>query len=1534
MNASTIRSALAALLLTLAAGWQGIALAQIQISQSPLSIATPAAPMNMLVMGRDHKLYYQAYNDASDLTGNGEPDVGYKPDEINYYGYFSSFKCYSYSSGVFRPTANTANKRCSGAWSGDFLNYVTTSRIDALRKVLYGGKRSTDTATQTILERAYIPQDAHSWGKEYFSIERDGYDIRQYTPLGLPTAGRYHLFASTNLAGSPGTPRLRVLQNSIYRVWEWVAIERPVAGDRCLHGGSGPTCTATSGTTRQDYNVRVEVCSLAPLESNCRRYPNGNYKPVGLLQRYGETDRMFFGLITGSYRNNTQGGVLRKNVDSLSDEIDLNSGQFTNVPGVIRTINELQIIDFRTGHDYAGGWNVLTPMSQNPSAFPDWGNPIGEMMYESLRYFAGRPAPTPAFINGITVGGDESVTARTPSRTFTLPAPAWNDPYSRMPHCSRAAQLVISDTNPSYDSDSIPGTAFGSFTGDLAGFNANSLGSEIWGLEHGGSASHFIGQVGGSADGAPTAKTVSSLGNIRGLSPEEPTREGSFYAASAARYGLINDLRPELPSRQNVQTFAVALSSPLPRIEFPVGGRTVTIVPFAKSPGGTVGGNNIPNPNTASYLPTNQIVNFFVQQWVNTHPSNMDASINGGRPYAVFRINYEDVEQGADHDMDAIVRYTVSVTADNQLEVSVASEYAAGSIEQHIGYVISGTTNDGVYLEVRDCDTASPWTAASGVLNPPDNTRIASAALTCGGQNGVNWNGTVNGGLGRRGTVYNLYTPNWGRDRPNGTTGVAQAAVLPGQCASASPPAQCAWGLPLSSTRRFAPSANPAATVLESPLWYAAKYGSEANEGLAPGVTPENYMLVTNAATLEQQLDRLFSQILELAQFSGGVTGTSTRVDLASLAFVPEFDSRDWSGDLGAYQFTGTGGIQAEPVWRASERLASMDPADRRILTRRRDGANFVNAEFTFNGLGGAGATGAAAALGLSLAEATALPGGSAASLVNYLRGDQGNEQDNGGPFRNRSSAMGDILGSQPAVRAREDFLWAALPADQGGGASYATFLDAKRSRDPLVFVGSNNGMLHAFRAVAPTAGNPASGGEEIFAYVPWAVQQNLKELADPTYAHRYFVDGSPTVGDVYWGGGGWRSVLVGTTGAGARSVYALDVTTSTRDSYGPGNVLWEFTHLDDADLGYTIGQARIVRTRTGRWVAVFGNGYNSQSHRAALFIVDVRTGELLRKILVGGGSAANPNGLATPLVFNATRGETGADTVYAGDLHGNMWKFDISSAVPGNWNASYGGQPLFVARSEDGEVQPITTSPSAIRHPDGGFMVLFGSGRYFAVGDNVVSNDPRIETFYGVWDNGAALGAARNQLVEQTITSEAGGFRQTTEHPLGAAHRGWYLDLAVNAVARGERSVSPSRIVQGRVLFETFRPIGDECNPGGARWLMSLNAISGTPGLFLPPGGDDGDDPPCDGAACGGAQLDDGPPSPGEPPVVIPDVPPPCLDGASCPPPVCDDPDDCEIAPAEGLRCPALTLPGLPGGQEIPIGVRGCGRQSWRQLR
>jgi type IV pilus assembly protein PilY1 len=1545
----------------------GAADAAVNIAQEPLYLGGSAAPLNMLVLGRDHRLYYEAYNDASDLNGDGVLDTTYKPAEIDYFGYFDSRKCYSYrsSSGRFEPVSRTANKTCSGQWSGDFLNYLTTSRIDALRKVLYGGTRVVDTDDLVVLERSYIPQDAHSWGKEYHGIVQDGYDIRDYAPLDPPVAGTRHLFANTTLLKSGDMePRLRVLTHSSYRIWEWVAIERPVAGSDCEDNSGRRNCedagtstcevvpdmaltqetyrvtrkgpetgndyvrnktefdvleawnaipsnfcgaksvdevdgsgnpfngvnnctndlylTLFSGTltianagyytfavdgddavefsignnvvaawygahgqcgddrcrcgsytgqvfllpgTHQvrfrhqehrgadtyylrwwkhrppsvmtDYFVRVEVCDPAVgLESNCRVYPAGGYKPTGLLQKHGEDDQMLFGLISGSYTHphNMQGGVVRKNMGSITDEIDLHTGAWTDTVGIIRSIDRMRVVDFNQGSnfEYAGGWLTTEPMSASSSKqFPDWGNPIGEMLYEGVRYFAGKQAPTPEFMPSRS-NGMESITLRdyVGSSTMQLPLPDWTDPLddanSTTAWCSAGALLVISDIYPSYDTDAVPGSAFSSFSGDVAGLNCAAEADAIWVAEHGsGSRQHFIGQVGSDYDGAPTEKTVSGLGNVRGLAPEEPTKQGGYYSAAVSKFAFETDLRPDLRGTQNLNTVVVALASPLPKIEIPVGGTVVTIVPFAKS----VGGFSI-NRDRGAFQPTNTIVDFFVDTFANTDPngSDADASINNGLPYVRFRINFEDVEQGADHDMDAIIIYELRANADDTLTVNLTSEYAAGSIMHHLGYVISGTTADGVYLEVRDKDTGSGSDVA-----------------------------------------YFLDTP---------------SGLPPGACAVRSPPSDCNPPMPLTATRVFTPSGlATGATLLKSPLWYAAKYGTADSNQLAEGEASNNYFLVTNATHLEKQLDSAFYEILGLISSASAAATNSTLLRDDTLVYQARFDPDDWSGEIRAMEVNKDGSLGGMR-WNTNEPGQFEAPGARRIYTwNGAEGvelrtANWDELSLTqCGGLLGMDLDAVLAALDIDDAEdgtcadldaVAGLDTDLARKRLDWLRGDDAEELT--GVLRDRHRLLGDIVHSNPFLVDMKDYAFEPL-SFAGPETSYDLFratlkaADNGAGRRPVLYVGANDGMLHAF---------DGNTGAELFAYAPHEAFHHIAELTDPDYQHRYYVDGSPWAVDAFIDSDGldaWRTVLVGTTGAGGRAVFALDVTDP--ETFGPEQVLWEFTHNQ---LGFTFGQATIARVADGnRWVALVGNGYNSNSAKAQLFVIDLASGRILKRINTGVGSGANPNGLASPTPVDVNFDRI-ADYVYAGDLQGNLWKFDLTGARA-DWGVAYAGAPLFTATDVGLAPQPITHRPAVARHPRGGVLVLFGTGKFFSDNDNVVDADTQVQSFYGIWDHGAPVGPRATTLQEQSIIYQGAAgnpdirndVRVTSNEAVDWSQQaGWFLDLSYAGSVEGERVIDGPIMRTDRIVFTTLIPNDDECSSGGNSWLMELDFITG----------------------------------------------------------------------------------------------------------
>ncbi len=1359
--------------------------------QTPLFVSKATPPLNMLVMGRDHKLYYEAYNDASDLDGDGVIDVGYKPS-IDYYGYFDSNRCYSYSTtgGRFNPEGLATNKKCSGQWSGDYLNYLTTSRMDALRKVFYGGYRSTDTSTATVLERSHIPQDAHSWGKEYLSEAHDGYKISDYTPLSQPTSGKRHLFANTTVRSDESWgPRLRYITNSDFRVWEWVSIERPVAGNKCRHGSTGPSCG-----TIVDHRVRVAVCVDGKLEDNCQTYPNGKSKPTGILHDFGEADRMYFGLLTGSYAKNTAGGTLRSNMASFSQEIDETTGRFIKNDGIVATINNLKTIELSSSGEYNVncGWIVNGPINDGQCSM--WGNPIGEMMYETMRYFAGASGPHSSY--SIENNAKDST-------LLSLPKPNWISPYKttaqgggNYPACAIPVMTVVSDINPSYDFK-LPGSHWSNFSASgapsIAGLNVSTEVDAIWASEGGGSRNIFIGESDGVADSAPTAKIVSNLSTVRGLSPEEPSKQGTYYSAGVARFGANNAIGGD----QQMMTYAVALASPLPKIEFPVGNNVVTVVPFAKSVGGGAGNGNI--SATGAFQPTNQIVDYYVAQIANTDPSgsDRDTNVNGGRPYAEFRINYEDVEQGADHDMDAIALYTLAVNSNNELDIKLKSEYAAGGIHQYMGYAISGTTKDGVYLEI--CDLKDNTTN--------NNTQNKS---DCAAQ-----------------VRYRLNTPP-GRD--------------PGWCAieaNRTGSAECN-GLPSNASRTFNPSNTPGATLLKNPLWYAAKYGIPKRAPADVAGDPDNYFLVTNALTLKDQLTKAFNDIMQRnsSVTSPAIKPTTTQAsDSNFFVYRTDYNVETWSGNL-IKETIDTNSGDRTPHWNA----AAGNVAGRSI--KMANGKSL--ADFTWSNLTEAQQN------ALHANPQTGLVDNAGEQRLAFIKG----ENDS---FRKRSNRMlGDIINSSPVVVEGAQYLHYLAEAIEPG-SDYASFASNVSGRKSLVFVGANDGMLHAF--------NAETGAEE-FAFVPSAVIPSLNKLTSPGYneaggEHHFFVDGTPVVRDVYIDSQ-WRTVLIGTLRAGGRSIFALDITE-------PNNIslLWELNVGDDlsdaektagaaSDVGYSFPIPAIARLHNGNWAVVTGNGYDSASGRAVLFLIDIADGKLTK---IPTKASDSLNGLSSVRVAD-NNSDGIADYVYAGDLRGNLWRFDLDptgKTGSNGYKVSFGGSPLFTAKDgtdASANAQAITAPPSLVRHPSlVGYIVMFGSGRYFQLTDKETD---KVDTLYGIWDTQTRLDEVatttptldRRNLQEQTFTTQtvntwnadnpnlpavSQNIRILSDTPVtwhgpsaSDGKHGWYLDLKVGSNLKGERVVDEMAARGQVLLFTTRTPSVDPCEPGLEGWTYGINPYTG----------------------------------------------------------------------------------------------------------
>ena len=1509
------------------------ALGDYDIAQEPLYTKQSQPPLMMMVMSRDEQLFNKAYSDYSDIGGGagGEPDgildTTYL-DTFEYGGYFDSNLCYAYANSVFKASAAAggSNKHsCSSAWSGNFLNWITMSRLDVMRGVLYGGQRSTDEEDKTVIERAQIPNDLHAWVKVY-----SGSDIGDFAPLSGTQS-----FCNATISAS-GAPLMRVASGN----WsEWAS----TAARQCDANRSGDGSADIPRTTT-DYTVRAEVCastSASLREGYCRKYNDGTtdrYKPAGVLQTYGESGRLRFGLVSGTYANPRDGGVLRRNIGKIAgngtsfcaagDEINLSTGQFCNAlnsgnEGVINTISNFRIDQWNWNSNWndCNTYGILNRQGQNGNGnltdpgtggqkCSAWGNPLAEMYAEALRYVTG----------GSKVYSDSGDLSGLPTNL------TWQDPY-RLPanggnsYCATCNILVLSSGLPSFDSDNI---------GAVTNLAAATSATDAIGVAEGiAGKTYMIGRVGDTPKGTSLnthedicqGQTVTSLSKARGICPDIPSMEGSYMIAGLAKAAAETDMRPGVQSKPSsykltATTYTVAMAENLPQFEINVGNSKIGLAPLCQAN----------NTGSATQASSGWRSCFLGAVGIGTKTANSNGGgLVYGRPYRAdaksgsFSLVWEDSLWGNDHDNDVVAMLS----------------YCVGS---------ACTDNTGINNICWRADTSKSVNAANNaaicnntnLISTPaeDEVVIRIENLSAYAGNAMLTGYTITGS--------------------NASTTVQRLALRPGNSDNSV----------LSNTNNFPSNwqkpvvikykaSTTAAGQLQSPLWYAAKYGVPAGgkawDSKVKGV-PDNYFLARNPTKLKQALEEIFDSAAEGDAPVGG-SGSGARISTGSFTVASHFrvpsGSNDWTGDVIGTEVTSTG-VDGKELWKASNKIAS---STRRIFMAKTptssDSTGKVTAisvaEFLASNLVGTTDNAKVETLGLS---STSLPAWyskkTPADLVNYLRGSAISG------FRTRTSPLGDIVNSTTEVVSnRDDFGYASWSTSATTwkktlGASYTTFLTAKRATGgppTMVYVGANDGMLHGFNASDTT-----SAGNEELAFIPSTSLQHIAELANPQYGHRYYVDGPLTSADAY-DGSNWRTVLVGTTGGGGSSVapssgktsngsvFALDVGSPT--TFGASNVMWEVSGKTESDLGFVLGKPVVVPatgTSAGgqpRFVALFGNGVNSTSGKAVLFVVDVSSGKVLRRITPSGSGYAVRNGLINlvPVALKNNDGVT--DTVYGGDMQGNLWKFDLSDTNIDNWTVALNGAPLFTA-VRDNKPQPIMSGIEATRGPSGGVNLYFGTGQYFAADDNAVSSSSPVQSLYGIWDNLSTAVSGRSALQAQTVTTTtanagySGRAVSRTEFVYGDV-RGWYVDLVVGTSIEGERFVGNPTVQNGTVFFTTYVPGTAICGSGGGvNWMYGLNLLTGggaMSGLTTSINGQS----VCSGN-CGAVALNKGGSTGQGPPVKDSNIFVPKL--TPC------DPTKATCSVQQLLDAEACTFVLRAQGADAMYMPRPCGRQSWRQIR
>lgn len=686
-----------------------------------------------------------------------------------------------------------------------------------------------------------------------------------------------------------------------------------------------------------------------------------------------------------------------------------------------------------------------------------------------------------------------------------------------------------------------------------------------------------------------------------------------------------------------------------------------------------------------------------------------------------------------------------------------------------------------------------------------------------------------------------------------------------------------------------------------SMYWLASKYGGfndinndgvpanpltwHTNSSSGTALRPDNYFPGNQPTLIQSGLQQIFNNVASTATQSGAApTVTPTRVltnITASTApfyspasgfpiFTTSYTPISWVGDVTGYVGSVNAGGSVSQVsgsvpWHAQLQLDTLTQAvagtgwntGRRILTMNT--ATKAPAPFRY--------------LSLSPAQQAALNGDS--TLLNYLRGDKSNETTK---FRARIHILGDIVDSQAVL-----IQGATSPSyTETANPGYTAFSTSVASRQPVVYVGANDGMLHAFEGdfLNPTTANPVTGGgSELFAYVPSLLFQgpngtpsvdglaalaNLNGVSTNNYSHHFYVDQTPQVSDVDFtltGNGGttpvsttatanWHTLLVGGLGKGGKGIYALDVTTvpaavNTTTSVADeaaliiGNnkkVLWEFT---DADMGYSYGAPLIVKTRKYGWVVVATSGYNNtasgQDGHGVLYIINVQTGALIQKIDTGVGTTTSPAGLTQATGYTQDVSDGTIDQIYAGDLLGNVWRFDLSEpAVSGGVGTGPYPSPTLFATLKDpsGAVQPITTAPRVETDIDSTGLgtlrwVFVGTGQFLSTSDLTSTQQ---QTMYALRDGTGSTPATAGLPRSRTAAAPYNLVPNPLTAPLALtdSSTGWYYDLPGTAGSSGgtERIVVNPDSAAGVpiIAWASITPSSDPCSLLGSIYAVDFS--------------------------------------------------------------------------------------------------------------
>ncbi len=640
--------------------------------------------------------------------------------------------------------------------------------------------------------------------------------------------------------------------------------------------------------------------------------------------------------------------------------------------------------------------------------------------------------------------------------------------------------------------------------------------------------------------------------------------------------------------------------------------------------------------------------------------------------------------------------------------------------------------------------------------------------------------------------------------------------------------------------------------------------GTGTNQGLIDDVwhaslnSRGKYFSARDPQELAGALNQVVSNIIARKGRASAGAVSSNVVSNETVTYRTGFDTSDWSGFVIAQQLNADG-TSGNVEWDAACMLtgdlcsstgttgpATNSPSSRKIITY--DGTTGTVAFET-------------SSIPTNLIDSLnnspflqANPLITVSQIIDYIRGDRSLEMKNGGFLRDRLSILGDVIHSPaqlirgPAARYFDNDWDLSSPEGiaAAGGNSYASFREANKNRLATLLVGANDGMLHAFDAGLD---GTTVGGHELWAYVPSSSYENMAELANPAYQHKTFVDAGPFIKDAFINSN-WKTIALGGLRFGGKLFYALDL---GNDPSQTPEVLWEFTDDDDPDMGYSYAGGVIARVynplnSVSKWVAFIPNGYSSTNDKAAMFAIDLESGALMHKWLSPLGSSVNPNGMGPPVAGDFIKDKAPNDTssgeedladistdfVYAGDLHGNVYKFDAHDIFSSTSVTNLSTSDMLYNGSID---RPITTAPRIFGSLEDGtqdIIVTFGTGKYIETPDrDITTTSPQY--VIGLRDNHVGFPTYSlndSRLVSQFLTGGAlSGFREISSNVV-SKYQSWKIELP----SQGERMVNAMgrNPVQKILTTVSIIPTGlDPCLPGGQSWLMALDAKTGSTPVF-----------------------------------------------------------------------------------------------------